>query len=91
MSERRSNHAPLALALRILEHRLRGEDGEVLLGDLLEAFADPAAQQRTPLARNLRFWRETFVALWVYRPRPITQRSARSARSRFGRARAAVA
>ena len=75
MSERRSTHAPPALALRILEHRLRGQDGEVLLGDLLEAFADPAAQQRTRFARNLRFWRETLVALWVYRPRPVTQPS----------------
>ena len=64
---------PPALALRLLEHRLRGDEGEALLGDLLEAFADPAMQHRSPFARNLRFWRETIVALWVYRPQPATR------------------
>ena len=66
---------PPGLALRLLEHRLRGIEGEALLGDLLESFADPRVAARSHAARSLWFWRETLVALLVFRPPSAPQRS----------------
>ena len=62
---------PPRLALRLLERTLRGDDGDALLGDILETFADPGITRRSPLARALWFWRETLIALWVFRPRAL--------------------
>jgi putative ABC transport system permease protein len=59
---------PPSLALRLLEHRLRGDDGDALLGDILEKFDDPAVARRSRLVRAIWFWRETLIALWVFRP-----------------------
>jgi putative ABC transport system permease protein len=67
--------APPRLALRLLEHTLRGDDGDALLGDILESFADPAVTQRAATARALWFWRETAIALWVFRPRSLPRPS----------------
>ena len=61
---------PPRLALRLLERALHDDEGETLLGDILERFDDPAIVGRSSLARNLWFWRETLVALWVFRARP---------------------
>jgi putative ABC transport system permease protein len=60
---------PPRLARRLLEGRLHGDEGDVLLGDILETFSDARVAGRSALARDLWFWRETLVALWVFRPR----------------------
>ena len=66
---------PPRLALWALEHRLRGDDGDALLGDILESFGDPGIADRSPLARALWFWKETIIALWVFRPHAHPRRT----------------
>ena len=60
---------PPRIALRLLERALRDDEGDTLLGDILERFADSAIARRSAVARDLWFWRETVVALWVFRAR----------------------
>ena len=62
---------PPQLALRLLERRLHGDEGDALLGDILESFADPRIAERAPASRAIWFWCETLIALWVFRPREL--------------------
>ena len=60
---------PPRLAVRLLERCLPPDEGEALLGDLLEAFARRAAVPDGERAARRAFWRESMVALVALRPR----------------------
>src|SRR5262245_36709222 len=52
---------PPAIAVRLLNRRLRGEWAELIVGDLVEEFADRC--QRSPWAARRWFWWQTLRCL----------------------------
>jgi putative ABC transport system permease protein len=61
---------PPRLAMALLELTVRGEEGEALVGDLIEAWHERLARDPRRLRAHLWFWRETIAAALAAHSRP---------------------